>query len=389
MENAGTGSVVISPSNSERVKCTGKRCKSMDVKFDEIDGEAWDAFVARSTNAHFMQSYAWGELQRQAGWGVHRIAVVDQENIQAAAQLLSRAVPLTGQRIFYAPRGPVLTCANGDAPNLLSSAMRSCMARARGAFLRADPYRREGDEADTALKAMGFEKVPRDWSYWNAPRFVFWLDLRGGEEALLKAMPGNTRREIRNGYAKAVEYSHGGFDDLDDFHRLLVSMSQHKGIAVHDLDYYRRLYSTLAASCKTQLFLARYEGKVIGVGMSVAFGSTAWLLYAASDSNYFKLGINRNVQWEMIRWALDLGCTRYDFRGTATGDPPSESDPGYGVYRFKKSFGPEFTRLAGYYDLVGSRSVYRIARFGEEKVLPSAYRAKVWLDERRGGSSKS
>ena len=133
------------------------------------------------------------------------------------------------------------------------------------------------------------------------------------------------------------------------------------------------------ASARVQLFLGSFEGEVITAGMSVSYGKRAWLLYAASDPKSYRLRANRTLQWEMIKWAHAQGCTRYDFRGTATNDPPNPNDPGYGVYQFKKSFGPEFTRLIGYYDLVRRPALYRMARIAEEYLLPVAYRARIWL----------
>jgi len=196
-------------------------------------------------------------------------------------------------------------------------------------------------------------------------------------------MSSTCRNEVRSGYKKGVVFEQGGFDDLDEFYRLMVSTGQNKGIAVHDAEYYRVLYSTLNRSASVGLFLGRFEGKTIAAGMSVKFGDKAWLLYAASDRDYYKLKPNRTLQWEMILWAHREGCRRYDFRGTATSDPPSTDDPGYGVYEFKKSFGPEYTRLIGYYDLVINPALHALFRFGEEKALPVAYRVKTWLDERR------
>ncbi len=355
----------------------------MDVKVDAFDRQAWDAYVSRSPNGHFMQSYAWGEMQQASGWDAHRLGLVDGGALRATALLLSRRIPATATRVFYAPRGPTLDLGDHEAGRALADAMHAFIRRRGGAFLRADPYLEESPSVDAAFERVGFQRVPRNWSHWNGPKYVFWLDLDKDEDHLLHGLDGNCRREVRGGYGKGVAFTRGGADDLDEFYRLMASMSHEKGIAVHDGEYFQRLYRTLGASCDVQLFLARCQDKVISVGMSVKYGRTAWLLYAASDSAYFRLRINRTVQWEMIRWAHALGCTRYDFRGTATGDPPSEQDPGYGVYTFKKSFGPEFIRLAGYYDLVGSRPVYRLLRLGEEKGLPVAYRARVWFDERR------
>jgi lipid II:glycine glycyltransferase (peptidoglycan interpeptide bridge formation enzyme) len=354
----------------------------MQLRVDAMDASEWDAFVSGAPEGHFMQSHAWGEVQRHEGWTPHYLSLADGTSVVASALLLSRAIPLTGRRMFYAPRGPVVP---GGARNLhahLASGIRTFVHRNRGAFLRVDPYEVESPAIDGSLAGAGYRKVARDWSYWNAPKFVFWLDLQRSEDALLKGMSSGCQKDIRAGYKKGVSYTLGTAGDLPEFHRLLTSMSTNKGIAAHDEAYYSRLYEVLNRSCELRLFLARFEDKVISVGMSVRYGRKAWLLYAASDRDHFKLRINRNVQWEMIRWAHAAGCLRYDFRGTATGDPPSPADPGYGVYEFKKSFGPQFVRLAGYYDLVARRPTYGLFRFGEERALPIAYRAKVWLDER-------
>lgn len=359
----------------------------MDLTINATDPAAWDQFVSASDHGHYMQSHAWGEMQRHAGWEPHYAALSAGGATVATALLLSRTIPATGRKVFYAPQGPVT---NGHTPEVyepLGAALSAYVRRQGGTFLRADPYLREDAALDSALAKGGFRKVPRDWSYWNGPKFVFWLDLQQDEDALFKGMDRNCQRDVRAGYKKGVEYCRGGTDDLPEFYRLMQAMSNTKGIAVHDEQYYRRLYEVMNRSCRLELFLAKFEGRIISVGMSISYGTRAWMLYAASDRQYFKLRINRNVQWEMMKWARDTGCVRYDFRGTATGDPPNPADPGYGVYEFKKSFGPQFVRLAGYYDLVTRPAWYGLIRASEEHVLPRAYKAKVWLDERRAQRS--
>jgi lipid II:glycine glycyltransferase (peptidoglycan interpeptide bridge formation enzyme) len=223
-------------------------------------------------------------------------------------------------------------------------------------------------------------KVRRDWSYWNAPKFVFWLDLHGDEESVFMRMTSNCRNEVRRGYRNGVEFFRGDASDIEAFYRLMVETGRHKGIAFHDLDYYRRLLSIVNNVARAQLFFGQRNGKIITTGISVMYGKKAWLLYAASSPDSYKLKANRTLQWEMIRWAHAEGCERYDFRGTAASDPPSPDDPGYGVYKFKKSFGPEYTKLVGYYDVVSRPHIYRMFRFAEEKVLPIAYRLRKWME---------
>jgi lipid II:glycine glycyltransferase (peptidoglycan interpeptide bridge formation enzyme) len=66
----------------------------------------------------------------------------------------------------------------------------------------------------------------------------------------------------------------------------------------------------------------------------------------------------------MIEWAKENGCTIYDFRGVSGDLNPK--NPLYGLYRFKKGFGGEFTEFIGEYDLPFSKPLY----FLWEKGIP-------------------
>lgn len=344
--------------------------------------QEWDNFVVASPYGHFMQSHAWGVLQRELGWKPFYLLWRDKGEIRAVALLLARGLP--GVRIFYAPRGPVVDFADREATNAVVSGMKEFVGRERGIFLRMDPYVSAPElERGKSLPADLIE-VPRAWSYWNAPKFVFWLDLRGDEEALFKRLASGCRNEVRLGYRNGVEFSLGDESDLESFYRLMAVTGQHKGIGFHGRDYYRRLLSVVNGSARVQMFLGRHDGKIITTGISVQYGRTAWLLYAASDPGAYKLRANRAQQWEMIKWARAAGCERYDFRGTAANDPPSPDDPGYGVYKFKKSFGPEYIRMAGYFDMISRPVAHRLFRLAEDELLPAAYKVRIWLDERRG-----
>lgn len=345
-----------------------------------FDPGLWDEFVASQEMGHYMQSYAWGQFQRSAGWTVNYCVVHDGGALRASALVLSRPVPGTGTRVLYSPRGPVSAVGDREAVEVLLDGLRAHVARENGVFLRCDPYWTEMESAHSNALAARCSRVPRDWSSWNAPRFVFWLDLSGSEEVLFKRLSSGCRNEVRRGYKSGVDFSLGRAEHIDEFYQLLVLTGQQKGIAFHGVEYYRNLFEVLNASAKVQLFCGRVEGELIAGGISVIYGRKAWLLYAASAPAHYKLRANRTIQWEMIKWAHESGCSRYDFRGTATNDPPSPADPGYGVYEFKKSFGPEFTRTVGYYDLVNRPMMYRALRYAEDSLLPIAYRVRTWLN---------
>jgi lipid II:glycine glycyltransferase (peptidoglycan interpeptide bridge formation enzyme) len=345
------------------------------------DPQTWDGFVVSREAGHFMQSYAWGAFQREMGWEPRYCVLKEDSRILAAVLLLTRGLPGIG-RVFYAPRGPAVDYSNASATHALLEHLAIYVKDQKGAFLRCDPYWTEAEVNANDTPPPHLTSVPRDWSPWNAPRFVLWLDTRGDEEAVFARLTSRCRNDVRRGYKNGVIFNLGTEAELEDFYRLMVATGHQKGIAFRELDYYRRLLSLASGAAKVQLFLGRFEGKVITAGVSVAYGKKAWLLYAASAPAFYKLRANRTQQWEMIKWAHALGCSRYDFRGTATNDPPSPDDPGYGVYEFKKSFGPEFVRLSTYFDLVQRPLRHRLFRLGEDYALPVAYRVRTWLQER-------
>lgn len=331
---------------------------------------AWDRFVSECPSGHFMQSYAWGEFKNQSGWRAEYLLATRNNLPVAAALLLSRTVPLMGMRIYALPRGPSVREGDRYALVRLLEQVVKHVRKQRGILLRADPYFIETTEYDDAFREAGFRKIERAWSFWNSPKYVFWLDLEQGLESILNRMPKKKRHEIRSAYKKGVLFFRGGMDDLGAFYALISETADRKGIGVHEQAYYRKLYRILGESMTPQLFLGQYEGETVAAGISLAYGNKAWLLYLGSSNKHFYLTPNRALQWEMIQWAYEKGCSRYDFRGTATDDPPHPKSPGFGVYKFKKSFGPVFIRTAGYYDAVGAYSFYRLFRIVEDSVLP-------------------
>lgn len=330
----------------------------------------WDRFVSGCHSGHFMQSFAWGRFKEESGWRAEYLMVTSNGLAAGAALLLSRALPVTGMRIYSLPRGPAVKKGDQSTLSPLLKRIREHVREQGGVFLRADPYIVESTDCDESFRRAGFEKIERSWSYWNSPQYVFWLNLEQGLENILREMPKKKRYEIRAAHKKGVTYVRGGYEDLGEFYALMLETAERKGIGSHNLAYYRTLYRILGESMTPQLFLGRHEGETVAAGISLAYGDKAWLLYLASSQKHFHLMPNRAIQWEMIQWAHEMGCSRYDFRGTGTEDPPNPQNPGYGVYKFKKSFGPVFTRMAGYYDAVISYPLHRVFRFGEDRLLP-------------------
>lgn len=329
----------------------------------------WDDF-ATSNNGHFMQSSAWGRFKSETGWDTNYFTVRKNGEIAGGALLLSKKIPLLNKKVFYLPRGPIAKNDDAEVYRQLFARIFPFIKRNRGIFLRVDPYVQESEKWDALLESTGFKKLQNKWSSWNCPRYVLWLDLKMGEDALFKALNGKIRTKIRLPHKKGVTFREGGFQDLGRFCTLMAETAEQKRLNVRECDYYKSLYETFFQMGMVQIFCAEVDGLTIASAVSVVYGKNAWLLYAASSREFSHLRASIALQWEMIRWAVGKECTRYDFRGTAADDPPSASDPGYGVYKFKSGFNPDYIRMCGYYDYVVSSLHYELFRYCENNLFP-------------------
>ena len=89
------------------------------------------------------------------------------------------------------------------------------------------------------------------------------------------------------------------------------------------------------------------------------------------------------AQWESVRWAIEAGCLNYDWWGGPT--EMKESDPLWGVYRFKSGFGAQLVNQLGAYDLFTRPlfgRLYRLlstARLAAVRVPPRIARSRYRL----------
>lgn len=124
-----------------------------------------------------------------------------------------------------------------------------------------------------------------------------------------------------------------------------------------------------------------YHEHPMGITMSgiitTYFGNKAWYLYGASDNVYREFMPNYLIQWQALTEAKQAGYEIYDFFGIS--GKTDESDPLYGLYRFKKGFGGEFTEFIGEFDYV----IDPIGYFAWTKLLPQFKKFKKLLRKKR------
>jgi len=337
---------------------------------DRKDLERFSDYVATGPKGHILQSVAWGELKARTGWKVARFLVEESATgrVKGAVSVLLRRLPLPGLNLYlaYAPRGPV---ADYDDEEALASFFR-CVGAAlerRGAVaLKIDPdIPVEREDVVRRLKRLGFRPMSRGKGFEGVqPRFVFRLALDGTAEDLLASFNSKTRYNIRLAERRGVTVRKGdGLEDLSTFYGILLETARRDNFLVRAESYYRDMWELLAEKGLAQLFLAEHEGETLAGTIAFILGDKAWYVYGASSNRKRSLMPNYLLQWKMILWAKENGCTMYDFRGVSGNLDPS--DPLYGLYRFKKGFSGDFTEFIGEFDLVLRPFWYTAYKYGE------------------------
>jgi peptidoglycan pentaglycine glycine transferase (the first glycine) len=326
--------------------------------------DRWNTFVSKWPCFVLMQSYEWGEFKERLGWKAIRLAVLRQGQIIASAQLLIKPVPLCLFSVGYVPRGPLVDWENTATTTVLLEGLHQVARRHRALFLRIEPPVLYSSQAHLALQRYGFQATEQT----NQPRCTLILDLESAIDTLFASLPKKTRHHIRACERKGVVSRKGRETDLTTFYHLLRATSKRSGFAIHSQSYYEQEFKVFARHNRTALFLADYEGQMIGAEMPFVFGQHGAALHGASGDTHRKLPASDLLTWEGIRWAKNQGCRSYDLWGipdevgelVAAGKtiPKDRQDGLWGVYHFKKGFSSNVVYYVGAYDYVYVRPAY-------------------------------
>ncbi len=328
---------------------------------DEKEKGRFDEFVAHHPRGHFLQLWEWGQVKEGMGWDKLPMVLEQDGEIKGALLILKRKLPLPGLKksIFYAPRGPVVDIDSAELNRHLFAGAEKA-AREHGAiFLKIDPDIINDDKHyKNILKNCGFRENKTGVNFEGVqPRFVFRLDITPSEIKLLEKMHSKWRYNIRLAGKKGVIVRTAqDKGELPAFYEILRETAQRDKFLIRGYEYFEWIWDYMVENNFARIFIAEHEGEIISATLAMITDNKVWYLYGASSNNKRNFMPNYLIQWAMIQWAKDMGCSLYDFRGVS-GDL-DESNPLYGLYRFKKGFGGELTEFMGEWDQIYSPFFY-------------------------------
>jgi lipid II:glycine glycyltransferase (peptidoglycan interpeptide bridge formation enzyme) len=286
-------------------------------------------------NAHLLQLPEWAEFKSHFGWQSHIFS-----SLTARAQVLFRSLP-AGYSIAYLPKGPLGT----NWSSLWPQIDQECRKR-KTVFLQGEPdlILPLSDE----VKAQFPQGFIRE-EHTLQPRRTVSISLEATEEGLLAAMKQKTRYNIRLAAKKGLIVKPTA--NVRGFYEMMLTTGNRDGFAIHNLDYYQKVFDIFAPSGKCVLLAAFFEETPLAYLMLFLSGSRSWYFYGASDNSQRNLMPTYLLQWEAMRWAKAHGAVEYDLWGIPDAEESEleanfadRSDGLWGVYRFKRGFGGQIVR---------------------------------------------
>lgn len=334
------------------------------TSISDTTAERWNAFVAQWPDFELMQSYEWGTSKEALGWKAIRLAVEQNGQLVAGAQMLIKPLPLGLASIAYIPRGPLLHWEDEAVAQVLLPALHIAARRHRAILLKIEPAIRYSPAMQKRLQSYGF----RHSDFNNQPQCTILIDLTPDTDTILANMHKRTRYNIRYSARRGVVVRDAAAADIDTFYQLIEFTAKRAGFPIRSYEYYRQEWDTLAPRGYIKLFLALYEGEVLAARMPATFGNKAATLHSGSLDTHRELRPNELLMWEGLKWAKAQGCTTYDVWGIPDEigahlhlrQPLPEEQKGglWGVYRFKRGFGGDVIYYVGAYDFVYSLPLY-------------------------------
>jgi peptidoglycan pentaglycine glycine transferase (the first glycine) len=337
-----------------------------------ISGKDWNAALATLPAPHVLQSWEWSEFKARYGWYPDRYLWLEGKQVRAAALVLTRRLSRLPAAVCYVPKGPALDYADTFVLEQVLTHLEATARRERALFVKIDP----DVQADTATGKAVVETLRRRG--WRASREqiqfrnTMLLDLTRDPDEILASMKSKWRYNVRLAKRKGVTVRLGRLADLPLLYRMYAETAARDEFVIRPEAYYRAAWGSFIEAGLAQPLIAEVAGEAIAMVIVFHFGKRAWYLYGASRDIHREKMPNHLLQWEAMRWARAQGCTIYDMWGAP--DTLDETDPLWGVYRFKQGFGGEFVEHIGAWDFPASRFGYWLYT----SAMPHALAAMRW-----------
>jgi FemAB-related protein (PEP-CTERM system-associated) len=163
------------------------------------------------------------------------------------------------------------------------------------------------------------------------------LPLPGTVDQLQKNLGSKLRSQIRRAERENPQVRIGGAELLADFYPVFCSVMRDLGTPV----YPQRFFAAVCAALQSRVSVVviYLHGRPVAGAILVQWRDGMEVPWAATLGQVKGMAINMRLYWELLQFALQRGCTSFDF---------GRSSVDAGTYRFKKQWGAQPVQLYWY-----------------------------------------
>jgi len=300
------------------------------VEIDKVDEQSWCELLSDFRDANIYQSWTYGAV-RQGENNISHLVLKRSGKTVAAAQIRLIRIPIIGKTIAYVRWGPMWRKGYGvDQAEVFRQAIRALRNEyvwRREMVLRVYP-KLFNDGDPSLLDNLGEEGFSRVQGSGDSRTLI--VDLTRSVEDLRKGLRQNWRHHLTRAEKNGLEVIEGDSLELfDEFLGIYDDMMTRKGFkAGSDIREFRQMQAGLSKGLSMRVLICRSNGKSCAGAICSAVGETGIPLFRATNKVGMQTKGSYLIQWRIVHWLKNKGCTDYDLNGINQASNP-------GTYHYK------------------------------------------------------
>ena len=315
--------------------------------------EVWENFLRGRGDASFLQSWYWGEFEKELGKRIARVGFYQGGRLSGV--MLAIVEDARRGRHLVVPAGPVINWKDKGLVLAFVNTARRIAKDYSCTFVRVRPQLLANEFSRQTFVGLGFKAAPM---HLHA-QLTHQLDITKSKEELLSSMRKSTRYEIRKAINLGIEVEKSfDPDDIDSFYNLQLETARRQGFVPFSREFLQKQFEIFAKEGLACLFTAKYKQEVLNQAFVIFYGREAVYHYGASSPAGREYPGAFIVQWEAICEAKRRGLGIYNFWGVAPLDKKSHRF--YNLSIFKRGFGGVDVEYLPAQDLIIDRKRYLV-----------------------------